>query len=621
MAGYIQAITLRERMRKMKAAKSLISLTLCMAIPLSAAVYTITPGVFSDVDAGLPCFAAAERLNRLNIIAGYKDGKFKPNGYITRAEMAKIICAADGLGARAQTDTAFLDVPESHWASGYIAAADKLGFLSGNGDGTFSPENNVTYEQAVKMAMSLLGYDAAAEEKGGYPAGYLAVAANTDVLYGVRGNTGDPMRRGDIAILVSNALDTPIMAQVNDNGKLSYQAQDGRAGVPLKTLITEKFSKDTAKADNMSLAVKVLDLLRQRKDLKGRNIMYSPFSLKTAFMMIANGAEGDTLKEILSVFGVDDLKAFNNFISAQKTLSNPANPKFTLNIANSIWLNKDMYPGLNIDFAPRFKKDTLDYFGAAALTVDDKTGAGVINKWISDKTKGRIDNVISGSEQKDTLLCLVNAIYFKADWQNTFAMEATRPDIFTDQDNTARQTEFMHRESNFNYYEDSDLQMLEMPYDQSRSMYVFLPVSGDLGSISSDRIENAIRNKSGDLVDVSIPKFKTETTLDLTDIMKTLGVTKAFDSNRVDLKNKMVAGLPADLTVYLNMVKQKSFIQVDEKGTEAAAATVAMHAPGYSPNPNPPKPKVFNADHPFVYLIRDNDTGTVYFFGQYSFVE
>lgn len=205
------------------------------------------PTVFSDVNTTSKYAYAAYRLSYLNIIGGYSDGTFKPDNQITRAEMAKIVCNADGLvgsPAITQTQTLFSDVLSTHWASGYVAMANSLLIINGNGDGTFSPDDSVTYEQAVKMIVSMLGYSPMAEMSGDYPNGYLAVAANIRLNNGVVGVSGQPVTRGTVALLVNNALDTPLMIQVGYGEQNTYQIQDGSAGTSLHTLITDKLGKD-----------------------------------------------------------------------------------------------------------------------------------------------------------------------------------------------------------------------------------------------------------------------------------------------------------------------------------------------------------------------------------------
>ena len=395
------------------------------------------------------------------------------------------------------------------------------------------------------------------------------------------------------------------------------------AGTP-ETSSTSDVSNISDAAKNpqnaaMGVSFRLFNQLRQTQDLQGRNIMFSPFSLQMAFMMLANGAEGKTQQEILNTFGVNDLAKYNDTAkTAIQTLN--ADQAVNFNVANSIWLNKDYYPGDNVDLTSQFKSDMQNYFSANAAAVNKANGAKTINDWISKETNNKINNVLTDGDMQELLLCLVNTIYFKADWQAPFKAEGTAKAPFTEPNGQVKQTDFMHQTGYFNYYEDAAMQMLEMPYQGGNvSMYVILPKEGSPGfaNVNANMVATAIANKSQQYVNVMMPKFKTETSMKLNDAMKALGITTAFDESCPDLTDKLVSGLPAGNNVFISLVMQKSFIQVDEKGTEAAAATViGMTGAGMPPE----QMVVFNANRPFMYLIRNNTGGDIYFMGQYSFV-
>ena len=384
------------------------------------------------------------------------------------------------------------------------------------------------------------------------------------------------------------------------------------------TFATPKEAKD----DAMRINFRVLNQLRQTPDLQDKNLMFSPFSLQMAFMMLANGAEGETRQEILKTFGVNDLQKYDDTAQAALQALN-VNQDMTFNIANSIWINRDYYPGANVDFTTQFKSDMQNYFSANAAGVNNATGAKTINDWISGKTNNKINSVLTDQDMPSILLCLVNTIYFKADWQAQFKNGTTKAP-FTEQNGQVKQTDFMHQTDYFNYYEDTTMQMLEMSYQGADiSLYVLLPkeVSAGLAGIDSSMVEKAIANKSQLYVDVIMPKFKTETAMNLKGTMQALGITRAFSKSCPDLTNKLVTGLPNGDRVYITRVIQKSFIQVDGKGTEAAAATVITAAATGRPA-QPLQPQAFfNANRPFMYLIRNNTSGDIYFMGQYSFVQ
>ncbi|WIV12244.1 S-layer homology domain-containing protein [Proteiniborus sp. MB09-C3] len=194
--------------------KKVLSLVLVLTLVLGS--FSFAFAAPSDV-VGTEYEEAVERLGQLGVLEGYTDGTFKPNNTITRAEFAAVVVRVKGLEAAAQAAkgaTAFSDVPAGNWAAGYINIASKMGFVKGMGDGTFAPSAPVTYEQAVTMVIRALGYDPAAEARGGYPYGYLIVANENGLLDAVKGTQGLPAPRGLVAQLVDNALEIPLMVQV-----------------------------------------------------------------------------------------------------------------------------------------------------------------------------------------------------------------------------------------------------------------------------------------------------------------------------------------------------------------------------------------------------------------------
>ncbi len=214
----------------MRNLKKVIALVAVFAMMVSTVAFAQT---YSDV-AETDVFAeAVETLSALGILTGDdadEDGvmDFRPADTITRAEVAAIICRIQNLNAAASSVTPFDDVPASHWASGYVAQAAGQGIINGYGDGNFGPDDNVTYEQAIKMLMETLGYRLFAEANGGYPSGYLAAAQRYEVLDGVvGGGVGTEANRGMVAQLVYNAIDTPMMEQTVYGTDNNWEILDG----------------------------------------------------------------------------------------------------------------------------------------------------------------------------------------------------------------------------------------------------------------------------------------------------------------------------------------------------------------------------------------------------------
>lgn len=333
------------------------------------------------------------------------------------------------------------------------------------------------------------------------------------------------------------------------------------------------------------------------------NYVISPLSLKMAMMMLANGAEGDTKAEIINAFGVSDTDAYNvqtkEMIEAMNTDENGE-----VNIANSIWYNKDYYGSEDADFSDSFKKIITDSYKGTAETVTNKNSVEAVNDWVNEQTKGKITNLVPESARK-YLAALVNAIYMKADWVKQFTNEATYKEAFTDTDGNTADIDFMHQTDHFNYYEDEDTKIVCLPYTNGLSMFIAL---GDTKNFEED-----IKNMTYSKVQLSIPKFKIEYSAELNDILMAMGVREAFANNNHDF-DSMLQDVPDP--VKINTVLQKAIIEVDEKGTEAAAATAIFLASGMALGE--PEPIVeFKADKPFTYYIIDNTYGEILFAGRY----
>ena len=336
---------------------------------------------------------------------------------------------------------------------------------------------------------------------------------------------------------------------------------------------------------------------------QNENYVISPLSLKMAMMMLANGAEGDTKAEITKAFNIADLDTYNTQVKEMiETLNTNENGE--VNIANSIWFNKDCYGTDSADFSNAFKETITENYKGTAETVTKKNSVEAVNEWVKEQTKGKITNLVPEAN-REYLAALVNAIYMKADWADPFTKEATYKETFTDIDGKETDIDFMHQTDHFYYYENGDTKIVRLPYTNGLSMYIAL---GDTKTFESD-IENMTYSK----VNLSIPKFKIEYSTELNDILKAMGVSKAFSDNNNDF-DQMMQNVPDSLKI--DTVLQKAIIEVDEKGTEAAAATAIMM--GETMALGEPEPIVeFKADKPFTYYITDDASGETLFAGRY----
>jgi serpin B len=356
-----------------------------------------------------------------------------------------------------------------------------------------------------------------------------------------------------------------------------------------------------------------LDLYSKYKSKDG-NIFFSPYSISSALAMTYEGARGQTAEEIQNVFHFpsDMEKIRSDFVSIYNEL-NKADKPYKLTTANALWAQKD-YP-----FVTDYFSTVEKYYDGKVTNLDFKTDTEnsriTINTWVENKTNNRIKDLIpQGAIDPLTRLVLTNAIYFKANWSIQFDNQSTNNQEFTLSSGTNVSAEMMHMTSYFNYGETGDLQILEMSYlGNDLSMIILLPKGNSLNklenSISVENLADWKKDMKEERVQVSLPKFKFETTYFMAEDLKEMGMPTAFS-------------LDADFTgmspdqLFISEVIHKTFVEVSESGTEAAAATAVIM--GTTGAVQQPQPKIFNADHPFIFIIQQKDTGNVLFLGRLS---
>ena len=326
---------------------------------------------------------------------------------------------------------------------------------------------------------------------------------------------------------------------------------------------------------------------------KDENYVISPFSLEMAMMMASEGAVGDTKQEITKAFNSPNTSLYSQIITDNKNKG--------VDIANSIWFNKDS--GKNAYFADDYQKKIQSDYQGTAQSVTNDDSIEMVNEWVEKQTNGKITNILS-EENRGYVCALANAIYMKADWVNKFEKEGTYKETFTDINGDESEIDFMHQAADFQYYENGDTKAVKLPYENGLSMVVVL---GDTKNILNDIHNGKMISK---LVEVTLPKIKAEYSIDYVNILKNMGIEKAFDYQNADF-SLMLKNYPERMII--EAILQKAMIDVDEKGTEAAAATVIItKISGYRSE----EPIEFKADKPFTYYILD-DSGNVYFAGRY----
>ena len=299
----------------------------------------------------------------------------------------------------------------------------------------------------------------------------------------------------------------------------------------------------------------------------------------------------------------------NSYFKKLKDAFEKTDPSTQLAIANSIWTNR------NVEILPNFISLNKTYYNATVEGVDFGSLATVdrINKWAAENTKGLIDKVIE-TISEDDLMYLLNALYFKGTWTTEFDAEKTSKMNFTTNDGSKTKVDMMYQEALFGYAEDQTMQLIELPYgNEAFSMMVLLPKDGKMltdvtqALQQADYWNNLKRDMSNKKVDLFIPKFKTEYSKKLNNVLKDMGMSVAFTAGKADFSRM------SDREAFISFVSQDTYIATDEVGTEAAAVTSV----GITTTSFPPSSEkvIFKADKPFIYLIQEKSTGSILFMG------
>ena len=363
------------------------------------------------------------------------------------------------------------------------------------------------------------------------------------------------------------------------------------------------------------------DLYRQLQSQDG-NLFFSPYSISTALAMTRQGAGGETAQQMDRVLHLGTgLPA-----AAHRELEQALAPgtveegwgedrkefsTHSLQVANALWV-QDKLPVVGA-FEEALKND----FGAPLQRIDFRKTAKarkIINDWVASKTRDRILNIVpEGLPTPDALFAIANAIWFKAAWSHLFEVSSTREATFATLAGEEVAVPMMRRTGSFSLVENDRLQMVELPYrGRETSMYVLLPRAKDglrslTAGLTADAVAKLISKASFKQVAVKLPRFKITCPLNLTETLPEMGMKDAFNSRRADF-----SGMTGEHPLFISAVLHKAFVSVDEAGTEAAAATLVLMDKGGVPRLD----AEFNADHPFLFLIRHRKTGCILFLGR-----
>jgi len=356
------------------------------------------------------------------------------------------------------------------------------------------------------------------------------------------------------------------------------------------------------------------DMYQQIK-VEDENLFFSPLSTYLALMIAYEGAHSDTKHEFDKVLHIDspyllnDIEGFSSNLTTWKDSSN------FLNISNAIWI-QDKYR-----VESTYQSNVQKKYAADVRSVDfinKQETVSKINYWVSEKTNNLIKNIVSADDINEyTRLIISNAIYFIGKWAEEFDRRLTKPDDFFSISNNVVQIDFMNQTEFLRYFENDEFQFVSIPYKgNDKSFCIILPqkrygltkIENGLDKALLDTIFNNLEYLK---VILSIPKFKLETSYSLIEPLKNLGMKTAFNSN-ADF-----SGITSEESLMINRINHKAYIKIDEEKTEAAASTMVAIMLS-SAQVSVTKPKIFKADHAFIFLILDNKTRGIIFLGRYA---
>jgi serpin B len=382
--------------------------------------------------------------------------------------------------------------------------------------------------------------------------------------------------------------------------------------------------KDNPEPKKMNLTKKSLELIESDNNFgleffqkvstanTAENIMVSPLSVALALGMTYNGAEGttrDAMKETLKLGSMTDEEINASYKSIIDQLLK-LDPKVILNIANSIWYK------LDFQVQNEFIQLNKNYYYAEVNELDflAPDAKDIINQWVNEKTKGLIPAIIDNIPP-EAVMYLINAIYFKGVWMYEFDPDDTREQDFYPENGVTQKADMMQMEGDLPYMSNDLFDAISLPYgDGQFNMFIMLPkknkTTGDIVTeLNNDNWNTWINSLVTQKVVVKLPKFKFEFFRLINDDLTDMGMGIAFDPDNADF-----SGINPDNELYISRVLHKTFIEVNEEGTEAAAVTaVEIGETSVGPEPNI---RYFTADHPFLFAIRENSSGTILFMGR-----
>ena len=465
-----------------------------------------------------------DKAHALNITNA--DGNYNFPGAITREEFCELVYNYISEFGELEVDDGhivFIDTDNIK-----IRILNTMGIIKGKSETQFAPNDLLTREEAATILNRLINVV--------HPD-----LASTELYY----EFADGSQISDWAMsAIQRICNMGIMKGVENNNfapKDNYTTEQA-----IVTLVRVYTSSEVSKSDDTRILDDILFADKVNTQMPtDKNYMFSPISIKMALALAANGASGETQQQILNALGLTSLDEFNS-LSKDLIERYSQTDILKLNIANSIWMNKDK---TTQNFSNSFKKTATDFYDAEVKSINNSNAVKEINSWVSDKTNGKIPTIIQNAD--DFRAMLINVIYFKGAWLDEFNVNATKPDRFNNADGTKITVDFMNKTKWFPYVETKSVKMIELPYqnrvekfsddgeyldtevykDLDVSMYLIM-AENDINverELSAAINDNAFKST---YIKMAMPKFKIEYSTDLNEIFMNMGITTAFDERQ-----------------------------------------------------------------------------------------
>ena len=440
----------------------------------------------------------------------------------------------------------------------------------------------------------------------------LTISSLLFVVSGCDSTIKDTKPTDSVANTTSNSDNPSLSDKTKNNSDYKAVSKDGFIAAADEASTSDGISQ-VINANNQ-FAIDMYQQINEQPDQADKNVFFSPYSLSTAMAMLYAAAEGEIKQQIQKTFYYPSMDILNPNSAALYNQFNKPNPDYKLATVNDLWMQQGLTPTKSyVDTVQR-------YYGGEVTTLDFENSPDpsrlIINKKIAQHTNQLIPELLpKGSIPSSVVAVLTNAVYFKSDWKMPFEANSTYEQPFYPLTGEPSDAKIMNMQADFGYIEDKQVQVVQLPYKgDDLSMLVVLPKSKDKAAmqqlvrdLSPDKIKEWNKDLVTQEVNLSLPKFKLAERYDMKGLLSDMGMPSAFkDKAKFKLFDEPLA-------IKIDDVYHQAVVIVDEKGTEAAAATAIVAVDASAPISQPVK---FTADHPFMFMIKDNKTDAILFLGQ-----